>query len=213
MHLNRVFFFFSQYSAIFHRENPFFSSENQFSTLIFRGFADKFPMGTKSFDQILTEKIIKNLGKNPFLAIENDLKNQISPRDSQLDPAHLAFLIGKIPQSQYHLKFQNYVKPQPTAQTKTTAETKVEIKETVHEAILEIPRKKHSFNPKQLKAVEYFKLLGWSLRVDFIEPELKSAYRDLARKLHPDRKSGSHTSFIQLKNQYDLLIDLVTECF
>jgi hypothetical protein len=35
--------------------------------------------------------------------------------------------------------------------------------------------------------------------------ELKKNYRDLARKYHPD-KGGSHTDFIDIKNEYDSLI-------
>jgi len=35
--------------------------------------------------------------------------------------------------------------------------------------------------------------------------ELKTNYRDLARKYHPD-KGGSHRDFIHIKNEYDSLI-------
>jgi len=36
--------------------------------------------------------------------------------------------------------------------------------------------------------------------------ELKKNYRDLAKVYHPDKSTGSHTDFIDIKNEYDSLI-------
>lgn len=142
-------------------------------------------MQTRSFQQILSEK----------LAATETLKNHISTPTSEIQkqtrPAigadNMAFLLGQI----QPLKFSNtplkrYPRP---------------------------PRRPHSLNENQKAALWYFNANGVMLLPDLTAPELKAAYRALARRFHPDKKGGSQASFIELKLSYDCLKALFTGCF
>ena len=37
--------------------------------------------------------------------------------------------------------------------------------------------------------------------------ELNKNYKELARKYHPDKKNGNHETFIEIKDEYDRLIN------
>jgi len=37
--------------------------------------------------------------------------------------------------------------------------------------------------------------------------ELNKNYKELARKYHPDKKGGDHETFIEIKDEYDRLIN------
>jgi hypothetical protein len=53
------------------------------------------------------------------------------------------------------------------------------------------PRPQRTLMPHEQRALDYLVNLGARLDSDFTEPELRSAYRMLAREYHPDRHPGS----------------------
>ena len=55
--------------------------------------------------------------------------------------------------------------------------------------------------------VNYFKFLG--VNIDSSEEEIKSKYKDLAKKYHPDKPGGSNEKFKELKEACDTLVDPV----
>jgi hypothetical protein len=75
-------------------------------------------------------------------------------------------------------------------------------------------RPRRSLSPRQQDALRAFWGLGARLAVDFTEPELRSAYRLLARRYHPDSHpgtSGTETArlariFANLTDCYRLLL-------
>ena len=75
-------------------------------------------------------------------------------------------------------------------------------------------RPRRSLTPRQQDALRAFWGLGARLGVDFTEPELRSAYRSLARRYHPDTHPGSSQTeasrlariFTNLTDCYRLLL-------
>lgn len=100
---------------------------------------------------------------------------------NQVDPAHMAYLIGQLEVFKMRGKKQHYPAPKERPQ-----------------------RKPHAFSPLQKQAFTFIK--GWihDLPEGFTENELKRAYRKAALVLHPDR-GGSAQNFIELKAQYENL--------
>lgn len=62
------------------------------------------------------------------------------------------------------------------------------------------------FNINDPKIFQTFESKINKLRKSSSIEELKKNYRDLAKKYHPDKPDGSHTDFIDIKNEYDKLI-------
>lgn len=52
-------------------------------------------------------------------------------------------------------------------------------------------RPKRTLMPHEQRALDYLVGLGANIGSDFTEPELRSAFRALAREFHPDRHPGS----------------------
>lgn len=104
-----------------------------------------------------------------------------STSTNQVDPAHMAYLIGQLEVFKMRGKNQHYPAPKVRPQ-----------------------RKPHSLSPLQKQAFSFIK--GWihDLPEGFTENELKRAYRQAALLLHPDR-GGSAQDFIELKTQYENL--------
>lgn len=67
-------------------------------------------------------------------------------------------------------------------------------------------RPAHSLNEAQAAALGFFQESGnQELQNNYSLTELKTAFRKLALRLHPDRPQGSTALFIQLKSAYDQL--------
>ncbi len=62
------------------------------------------------------------------------------------------------------------------------------------------------FNINDPKIFKTFESKINKLRKSSSIEELKKNYRDLAKVYHPDKSTGSHTDFIDIKNEYDSLI-------
>jgi hypothetical protein len=67
------------------------------------------------------------------------------------------------------------------------------------------PRPAHALSPAQQKALHFFIERGSALADNYALKDLKSEFRKLALKLHPDRPHGSAAQFIQLKAAFDQL--------
>src|SRR4051812_40967138 len=129
-------------------------------------------MNSRSFQEILEEKI-----KTP--------RPSFATTSPELDPAGLSFLMGQVP------KFHFQVRPRyPRPTTKKPSQQKKREK-----------RPAHFLSELQKKAFEYFLYSSCPLSEDFIFEELRAAFRRLALVLHPDRKGGSTTGFVELKQQ------------
>ncbi|MBK7961815.1 MAG: J domain-containing protein [Bdellovibrionales bacterium] len=142
-------------------------------------------MNLQSFQQILAEKLAGT--EVP----KGRISHPVSDTSKHMKPAigadHMAFLLGQIqPLKPSSFQLKRYPRP---------------------------PRQPHSLNESQSHALCYFNANGAMLPPDLTAPELKAAYRALARRFHPDKKGGSQASFIELKLSYDRLKSLFTGCF
>ena len=128
-----------------------------------------------SFKQILRGKLA-----------EESTVSTASESYNQVDPAHMAYLIGQLEVFKMRGKKQHYPAPKERPQ-----------------------RKPHSFSPLQKQAFTFIK--GWihDLPEGFTANELKRAYRQAALLLHPDRGGSAH-DFIELKTQYENLKTVFT---
>ena len=54
----------------------------------------------------------------------------------------------------------------------------------------ELPRRRHPLTRRQREAVDVFRTLGVDIPADFTPEELRTAFRTLARRFHPDRHPG-----------------------
>lgn len=69
-------------------------------------------------------------------------------------------------------------------------------------------RVSHALTEEQNQAWNYFFRWKSGLALDFTEKELKSVFRKLAQRLHPDRTGGSSTHYQELKKNFDLLVQV-----
>ncbi|MBL7671336.1 MAG: J domain-containing protein [Bdellovibrionaceae bacterium] len=142
-------------------------------------------MNLQSFQQILTEKLAgTEVPKGPISTPSSETLKQTK---QAIGKDNMAFLLGRIqPLKPSNSQLNRYPRP---------------------------PRRPHSLNESQSHALCYFNANGAMLPPDLTAPELKAAYRALARRFHPDKKGGSQASFIELKLSYDSLKSLFTGCF
>lgn len=130
---------------------------------------DEFSMSSQaSFKEILREK----MGEPQRPSLRDDL-NVINS-----DPAHLAFLLGKVERPQRPLPRGNYPRPS-----------------------LRPMRKPHVFTSRQEQAFNFIRSWVPTLNDNFSEQELKKAFRQGALRLHPDQ-GGSDQLFTELKDHY-----------
>jgi len=104
----------------------------------------------------------------------------------QSEPAHLAYLLGKINRLEFSSARGQYPTPKVRPQ-----------------------RKPHTFSSEQRQSYEFFKTWITSLPEGFTGTELKKAFRQAAMVLHPDH-GGSAQQFLALKNHYEVLRSLVS---
>lgn len=151
--------------AFFPLKITFWTGENTAS-------ADKKSMDFRaSFKQILREK----MGENQTFSSENEASILST------DPAHMAFLLGKIRKTGSLSPRGNYPAPKVRPQ-----------------------RKPHDFSPAQRLSYEFFKSWVHDLPEGFTTTELKKAFRQAAKALHPDL-GGTPQLFIELKSHYKTL--------
>jgi hypothetical protein len=167
-------------------------------------------MSAKSFQDILNEKM------------EAEPKGQISASAEHFqmgDPAGLSFLLGQVGKFHFQKSVQ-YQRPAVFSRgTKThSTEPLGSSQPSSEEAAPPVfqpsppppPVKKrtplpaHKLSDRQLQAFEYFLDTSWPLAKDFTAEELKSAFRQLALRTHPDR-GGTQQLFVELKKNYDIL--------
>ncbi|GEM_PF-1489314 len=158
-------------------ENLDFKREKAFWTLTIRHPPDKFSMDFRpSFKQILRGKMAE---ETTIVTAANS--------SNQVDPAHMAYLIGQLEVFKMRGKKQHYPAPKVRPQ-----------------------RKPHTLSPLQKQAFTFIKSWIHDLPEGFTENELKRAYRQAALILHPDR-GGSTLNFIELKTQYENLKTVFTK--
>lgn len=63
------------------------------------------------------------------------------------------------------------------------------------------------FNINDPKIFKSFESKINKLRKSNSFEELNKNYKELARKYHPDKKNGNHETFIEIKDEYDKLIN------
>jgi hypothetical protein len=163
----------------------------------------------ESFAQVLEQTLENRLRKEIKQEIETEIQREIdawleqssetttatgphSPSTARLDnsPDCLAALLGIVqplrqnPEAKAHLYHRHRPKVRPTPR----------------------PRPAHALSETQVAALHFFRNSGQSeLQSNYSMAELKTAFRHLALRFHPDRPQGSAALFIQLKNAYDCL--------
>jgi hypothetical protein len=141
-------------------------------------------MDQRSFKDILLEK----LGGTERFHSQNPV---------DLDPVGLSYLLGQVEKFSFSQTFgtqSQYKKPASRPKYK-----------------LEAPRAKgpaHELNDSQKAAYAFFRANGSPLLEDYTLAELKTGFRSLAFKLHPDC-GGSSATFIELKKSYELLSEVL----
>lgn len=131
-----------------------------------------------SFQQILEEKI-------QALHRESRHPQGFEANTSSQDPTHLAYLIGHVGSTFFR----------PSASKAYPSRPKP-------------PPPPHPLTTAQIWARDYFVLQGVELSPAFSLRELKRAFRTLAFKHHPDMNKGASGAFIELKNNYETLLQL-----
>lgn len=146
-------------------------------------------MKDKSFLEILTERL------------ERRIREDSPGKTHQSFNIHeeIPSWISKIPSQKYTFSSLATDRIKKTYFYSTT-----KIQQTKHAKPQE-NRKKHLLNEEQSQAYAYF--LNWKMGLsqDYTSTELKSLFRKLAHKLHPDRNQGSSNLYLELKKNFDLL--------
>ena len=146
-------------------------------------------MGTeRDFLEILTEKLTARITEDLDSSSENSTQPLWNTDISDNSPTCLTSLLGRVPRSSRAGSHQAQAyhrnrKPTP-------------------------PRPPHKLTERQYLATLFFGRHGTELSAAFSKNELKTAFRRLAFKLHPDRQSGHTESFIALKCAFDELSGL-----
>lgn len=170
-------------------------------------------MPEKSFSEILYSQIsARNSAKN----FKNPSENQKStPGFETMDPAHLAYLIGNI-----QLKIQSPVDKksayfQKNRTQKTFESQRLPPGDSLDKAPTSAPKAiPHALSPEQQKAFDFFVIWKRPLPVNFSASELRSGFRQLALKIHPDtqdqdlknKSPGELTqAFMDLRRNYQIL--------
>jgi hypothetical protein len=183
----------------------------------------------KSFAEILLEKLDGQHSKlyKPFIEIDGN------------DPQHLAYLMGQLPKweagqwsnlTEQKSRNLNQYATQKSRQTKETKlrqtdkplktapqneEMCIQNKTLNHIQKETVQTPKHQLSSEQKDALKYFSNLGVYLTMSFSKDELRSGFRKLALKCHPDRqpetqKEKATRTFQDLKVAYEQLKTVFT---
>lgn len=146
-------------------------------------------MGQTTFQQILEEKMAEPVTRPSF-----------QRETGGAEPAHLAFLLGQVgvfrfPAQRRPTMTTHSAKPTPPPRPTPTR-----------------PKgPAHSLDERQKTAMVWFANRGERLEEDFTSTELRSAFRRLARRLHPDISGGDTQPFLELKAAQSALKDVVAK--
>jgi|GEM_PF-5918122 len=149
----------------------------------------------ESFAQVLEQTLEKKIRKEIKLELEAEIDAWLekgSPTTARLDnsPDCLTALLGVVqplrqnPEAKANLYHRHRPTVRPTPR----------------------PRPAHPLSEAQTQALRFFQESGNSeLQNNYTLSELKTAFRHLALRFHPDRPQGSAPLFIQLKMAFDQL--------
>lgn len=136
------------------------------------------------FAKILKQKSENVFGQDTVQMEFSRQQNLLIEHLNGADPAHLTFLISQIQTLKLPANFKKSTYPKPTPK----------------------PRKPHALNSQQQQAFARFQAWGSSLSPGYSSKELKTEFRSLAKKLHPDISKNNGEDFILLKKHYESLI-------
>ena len=137
----------------------------------------------KSFTEVLFEQFEKQLGQKA--KAHSPSQNQSFRSEIiDTDPSCLSQILGRTEAFK-----SNVVKnPYPRPVTK--------------------PRPVHNLNEEQRRALQFLRKLGTRLEDNFSKSELKSTYRQMMKKLHPDIPGGSEVLFKEAYKSFKSLESL-----
>lgn len=177
-------------------------------------------MQQKSFHTILKEKINSSLNLNEQNSVSASEKYELRNNLNKYDINTLRVL-NSLDSRRFHNTSrinQNYKKNNdlnknndvfkvlPNLEKETNTKPKIE-KRIQAEPISRKKNPPHKLNSNQSRAFEYFVAHKSQLEADFTVNELKTAFKALCIKKHPDSNpcQGAHEAFIELKKHYDCL--------
>lgn len=161
-------------------------------------------MKTKSEFQTVLEKVLK--------------VEEVVPQKSQSSGAKVEFVFDQnlfqvkffkqSAQANYKQQKQDIKRNTEQANASRAPNEKVEVKvQPVEVQVEKIQRIKRKLNADQIKAVENFSKLGEAqINDESTLEEIKSAYRRLAKKYHPDLNPKGATQFKMISRDYKKLI-------
>lgn len=134
-----------------------------------------------------------NVSFQEILAEKMGVKTATSSSEiSDGSPANMAFLLGRI-------RVFRFEKPVTNPFPRSAPRKKERAKGPAHD-----------LSPSQAESKNWFISQGETLAADFLRMELKTAFRRLALKLHPDAPGGSVQAFLDLKKHRQSLEDVFT---
>lgn len=142
-----------------------------------------FPPGLQLFPSETDQRSMKaDASFQEILADKMGVKTATSSSEIRDDsPANMAFLLGR-------LQVFRFAKPVTNPFPRTPPPKRERPKGPVH-----------SLSTEQTESKNWFISQGEPLAEDFFRTELKTAFRRLALKLHPDKEGGSIQAFLELK--------------
>lgn len=141
--------------------------------------------GFQDFAQVLEQKIRREI-ESEILAEDpvSRGENVYFTREFDDSPRGMAWLLGKMPKS---------LITDPRGRTAYGVKSRL------------LPP--HKLNVFQVTAVLFFKIHGVLLSPRFTQKELKTAFRQLAKKLHPDQ-GGTTEAFLDLLESFKILAEI-----
>lgn len=165
-------------------------------------------MREKSFIEILSDRIKKDLKKELFPS-----ENDVFPSENlSQNTKKGTFSYEKTPNPAVNGLDSLWISPLSQQKIHFFQGAKMAQQQTLRRAYpssptlkTRTPRRSHQLSEEQNRAWNYFLKWKTGLSLDFTEKELKSVFRKLAHKLHPDRPGGSSLHYQELKKNYETL--------